>query len=165
REALVWRQLRHENILPFLRVNSSYFEPRHCLISPWMKNGNIIQYLEKNKDHDRLKSIREVASAMDFLHSLDPQVVHGDIPSGLTYSYNNILVYDELRCCLSDFGATIVVATQVPSRGIMTQSSSYWLALELEVYDPNSNDQTFLSARDSYAFGCTIVEVEPFNTY
>ncbi|SJL04322.1 uncharacterized protein ARMOST_07688 [Armillaria ostoyae] len=153
REALVWRQLRHENILPFLSVNSSYFEPRHCLISPWMKNGNIVHYLEKNKDHDRLKCIREIANAMDFLHSLDPQAVHGDIRG------NNILVDDELCCCLADFGATIVVATQVPSRGTMTQSSSYWLAPELEVYDPTSYDQTYLSARDSYAFGCTIVEI------
>ncbi len=57
REALVWKQLHHKNILPFLGVNYEYFKPRCCLISPWMKNGNIISYLQANKHHDRMKCV------------------------------------------------------------------------------------------------------------
>ncbi len=57
REALVWRQLHHENILLFCGIDSEYFMPRYCLISPWMKNGNIIHYLESHPDHDCLKCV------------------------------------------------------------------------------------------------------------
>ncbi len=73
-----------------------------------MKNGNIVHYLERNKDHDRLKCVRpflfhfqicdsppthgrfeEIANAIEFLHSLDPQVVHGDI-RGVRYYATHI---------------------------------------------------------------------------
>ena len=56
-ETLVWRQLRHPNILPFLGVSEELFAPSYCLISPWMINGNIMSYLEAHPDHDRLKSV------------------------------------------------------------------------------------------------------------
>lgn len=56
-EALVWRQLRHPNVLPFLGVSEDLFTPRYCLISPWMVNGNIMSYFEAHPDHDRLTSV------------------------------------------------------------------------------------------------------------
>lgn len=49
KEAIVWGQLRHPNVVPFLGI---YYlnEAREqvCLVSPWMKNGNLVNYL-KNK--------------------------------------------------------------------------------------------------------------------
>jgi hypothetical protein len=56
-EAIMWKQFRHPNILPFLGVCLEMFAPRYCLISPWMSNGTIIQFLEKNPGHDRHKSV------------------------------------------------------------------------------------------------------------
>ncbi|KIK63206.1 hypothetical protein GYMLUDRAFT_110426, partial [Collybiopsis luxurians FD-317 M1] len=47
-EALVWRQLKHPNILPLLGVNMDLFSPSFCLISPWMENRNVITYLKHN---------------------------------------------------------------------------------------------------------------------
>ncbi|KAK0459035.1 kinase-like domain-containing protein, partial [Armillaria novae-zelandiae] len=81
REALVWRQLRHPNILPFLGVSEDLFapSPSYCLISPWMVNGNILSYLQAHPDHDRLTSLVQVADAMKYLHNLDPPVIHADI--------------------------------------------------------------------------------------
>ncbi|KAK0230051.1 hypothetical protein IW262DRAFT_375673 [Armillaria fumosa] len=78
-EALVWRQLHHENIVPFLGVNFDYFKPKFCLVSPWMKHGNIIDYLELHPNHNRVKCVYEIANAVEYLHGLDPQVIHGDI--------------------------------------------------------------------------------------
>ncbi|KAK0439163.1 hypothetical protein EV421DRAFT_872811 [Armillaria borealis] len=60
-EALVWRQLRHPNVLPFLGVSKELFAPTYCLISPWMVNGNIISYLEVHPDHDRLTSVGQTS--------------------------------------------------------------------------------------------------------
>ncbi|KAJ7767213.1 hypothetical protein B0H16DRAFT_1308613, partial [Mycena metata] len=45
REALLWRQLCYPNVLPFFGLY--YLEKRLCLISPWMENGNIFEYLRK----------------------------------------------------------------------------------------------------------------------
>lgn len=51
-EALVWRQLKHPNILPFLGVNTELFEPSFCLISPWMSNKDIVTFLKRNPTHN-----------------------------------------------------------------------------------------------------------------
>ncbi|PBK59029.1 kinase-like protein [Armillaria solidipes] len=156
REAIVWRQLRHENILPFLGVNSSYFIPSYCFISPWMQNGSLISFLELHPDHDRLQCVRDIANAVEFMHSLDPQVIHGDIRGC------NILVTEYSRCCLADFGASIITSTMAPSTATMSHNSTPWMAPELLEYSSKLYDQSLLTGRDVYAFGCTIVEVNIF---
>ncbi|KAJ7785471.1 kinase-like domain-containing protein, partial [Mycena olivaceomarginata] len=79
REALYWGRLDHPNILPFLGVDDQMFAPSFCLISPWMDNGNVINFLEKNPDFDRLKAAIDAAEGMRYLHELDPPMVHADI--------------------------------------------------------------------------------------
>lgn len=44
KEVLLWRQLNHPNILPFLGVNTELFAPSFCIVSPWMSNGDIMAY-------------------------------------------------------------------------------------------------------------------------
>ncbi|PBK92811.1 hypothetical protein ARMGADRAFT_1030316 [Armillaria gallica] len=66
REALVWRQLQHPNVLPFLGVSEDLFAPSYCLISPWMVDGNSMAYLQAHPDHDRLTSLVQVAGAMKY---------------------------------------------------------------------------------------------------
>jgi hypothetical protein len=54
REALVWRQLRHPNVLPFIGLSQPEEEvlvpplppPLPNLLSPWMKHGALIDYIE-----------------------------------------------------------------------------------------------------------------------
>jgi hypothetical protein len=47
REALVWRQLRHANILPFIGLNRRLFpgNPLPALVSPWMPHGSLKDYV------------------------------------------------------------------------------------------------------------------------
>jgi serine/threonine protein kinase len=47
REALLWRQLNHPHILSFLGVDAETFSSRNalCLISPWMEQGTLKQYI------------------------------------------------------------------------------------------------------------------------
>lgn len=59
-EALVWRQLRHKNILPFLclcHLDASR-DPANSLVIPWMQNGNIQEYLRKSPEADRVSLVR-----------------------------------------------------------------------------------------------------------
>ncbi|KAF8921165.1 kinase-like domain-containing protein [Mucidula mucida] len=151
-EALVWRNLNHPNVLPFIGVSKDLFYPSFCLISPWMNNGNIMAFLSQNPDHDRLHSVTEVAQGLAYLHALAPPIVHADIRGA------NILVTDDLKCCLADFGLALAVESQSPALSTTTlQGSIRWLApeiLDIRLFDPQ-----YVTARDIYAFGCTILEM------
>lgn len=51
KEAILWGQLRHPNIVPFYGIYFWSSEvKRICLASPWMTNGNIVQYLEEEEN-------------------------------------------------------------------------------------------------------------------
>ncbi|KAF9068879.1 kinase-like domain-containing protein [Rhodocollybia butyracea] len=158
REALVWRQLKHPNILPLLGVNSDLFSPSFCLISPWMKNKDIITYLKANPVEDVYSVLSDIAAGIRYLHSQDPPIVHGDIRGA------NILVTDDFRCCLADFGLS-VISTESQAWTIATSNSLlkgaiHWLAPEY--ISPNASPKVPHTSRDIYAFGCTIVEVSVF---
>ncbi|KAJ7846469.1 kinase-like domain-containing protein [Mycena leptocephala] len=149
REALYWGRLDHPNILPFLGVDEKMFKPSFCLISPWMDNGNLINFLEKNPDFDRLKAAIDTAEGMRYLHELDPPIVHADIRGA------NILVTSDLRCCLADFG--LAAATEITITSVRKQGAEAWMAPELldEIPPGTSPSPT----RDIYAFGCTLLEM------
>jgi len=151
-EALVWKQLDHPNILPFLGVSADLFHPSVCLISPWMHNGNINDFLQENPGHDRHKAIIEIADAINYLHSYDPPVVHADIRGG------NVLVTPDLRCCLADFGLAAVVESEPFTASTASRSlgTVRWMAPE---YFQDDGLQPLKPTRDIYAFGCTILEI------
>lgn len=46
KEAVLWKRLTHKNILPFLGISKDVAE--FCLITPWMKNGTIVEYVANN---------------------------------------------------------------------------------------------------------------------
>ncbi|KAJ7873721.1 kinase-like domain-containing protein, partial [Mycena leptocephala] len=100
REALIWRQLAHPNILPFFGVY--YLETRLCLVSPWMENGNIMKFLEINKPATGvcLSLILDVALGLQYLHK--ENVIHGDLKA------LNILVTPSGKACIADFGVSSI---------------------------------------------------------
>ncbi len=67
---------------------------------------------------------------------------------------------DDLRCCLADFGLSLFAESQVlDSSSRMKKGSIRWLAPEY--MDSALFDQSYMTARDIYAYGCTIIEVRP----
>ncbi|KAK0421861.1 kinase-like domain-containing protein [Armillaria borealis] len=127
-----------------------------------MVNGNIVSYLQAHPDHDRLTSLVQVADAMDYLHNLDPPIIHADIRGA------NILVADNRCCCLADFGLSLIAESQnFNTTSGMRRGSLRWLAPEYIL--PGLLDQSFIAARDTYAYGCTVIEVltgnSPFSEF
>ncbi|KAJ7139289.1 kinase-like domain-containing protein [Mycena epipterygia] len=101
REAVLWRQLSHPNLLPFFGVY--YFDTRLCLISPWMEHGHLLDFLRNTSSAiDRLSLILDVAMGLEYLHS--NKVVHGDLKA-----YMNVLVTSSKRACIADFGLSSIV--------------------------------------------------------
>ncbi|KAG6808483.1 hypothetical protein H0H92_003986 [Tricholoma furcatifolium] len=84
----------HPNILPFLGVHRE--GNIQSLVYLWMENGDLVSYLKRYPDADRLQL---------FLH--ERLIVHGDL-KGI-----NVLVNDSGRACIADFGLSSIV----PSRG------------------------------------------------
>jgi serine/threonine protein kinase len=56
REAIIWRSFNHPNVLPFYGIY--HWNNRFTLVSPWMENGNIVQYLKNNPDAKRAALVR-----------------------------------------------------------------------------------------------------------
>ena len=94
REALMWRSLSHNLVLPFLGIYEN--ESASFLVSPYMKNGTLVQWRKKANpsmaeiqervwlpllppvaDIDSPRKMLEVAHGMEYIHS--EGVVHGDL--------------------------------------------------------------------------------------
>ncbi|KAE9408334.1 kinase-like protein, partial [Gymnopus androsaceus JB14] len=147
-EALVWSQLEHPNVLPFLGTNMDLFPESYCLVSPWCSHGNVMVYLSTHPEADKMGIAR-----LEYLHSRNPPIVHGDLKGG------NILVSDLGQCRLADFGlAGMMSALQTLSSSTAdgTRGSIRWMAPE---FFTNSKPST---VTDMYALGCTIYEASNF---
>jgi serine/threonine protein kinase len=62
REAYVWITLSHDHILPFLGITMSYdFGSLPALVSPWMENRSLNDYLKREfpqlSDHRKLELV------------------------------------------------------------------------------------------------------------
>jgi serine/threonine protein kinase len=59
-EAVTWRQLSHPNLLPFYGIHHLNDNPsRLCLISPWMGNGRVTQFLKRFPTTDRVHLVSD----------------------------------------------------------------------------------------------------------
>ena len=68
REAMIWRDLNHPNIVPFMGVHGFEGDRKQmCLVSPWMENGNLLQFLKGNPEVDRKTQQTLVCNLSDFI--------------------------------------------------------------------------------------------------
>lgn len=163
-EAVVWCHIQHACCLPFYGVfHLNDGAPRTCLVSPWMKNGHLIAYLQRT-DADRAPLVLDIALGLEYLHGMQPTIVHGDL-KGV-----NILVSSSGRACLADFG---LATTQDFQAQLQTTINSVagtpsFMAPELLEARANSRLLSALDRRpcDIFAFGCICYEmyngVRPF---
>ncbi|KAF9259169.1 kinase-like protein, partial [Marasmius fiardii PR-910] len=84
KEVLIWTRLSHPNVVPLIGVCAELFEDDCCIVSAWMSNDDIISFLKRNPDHNRLQSICDIAAGLEYLHLLRPPIVHGDIKGVLS---------------------------------------------------------------------------------
>ncbi|KAK7054529.1 hypothetical protein VNI00_003727 [Paramarasmius palmivorus] len=148
REAAVWRRFHHRYVMPFIGIDAETFPRQPCMVSPWMFNGTITDFLNKRTKVDVDRLLLEVCEGIEYLHSQN--VVHGDIKGA------NVLIDDDRHPRLADFG----LATFVDSVGqSATQQGGTlrWMAPELLSFSGECIRRTFAS--DIYAFGCLVVEV------
>ncbi|KAL0578540.1 Rho guanine nucleotide exchange factor [Marasmius crinis-equi] len=150
-EAIVWRQLNHPNLLPFMGIYYLDDELTELsLISPWMERGNLVQFMKDYPELvDRNSLARDVACGLSHLH--DMKIVHGDL-KGV-----NVLITPELAACIGDFGISYVTDTQrfFSSQIEHSKGTTRWLSPELLMPGPNC---VVSKESDVYAYGCVCYE-------
>ncbi|KAJ7803305.1 kinase-like domain-containing protein, partial [Mycena leptocephala] len=147
REALIWRQLCHPNLLPFFGLY--YLDNRLCLVSPWMENGNVTEFLNNEPNANRLSLILDVALGLKYLH--EQNVVHGDLKA------INILVTPSRRACIADFGLSSIVnalTLRFTSTTSVRGGTARYQAPEL--FQKGSANHF---GSDVYAFACVCYEI------
>ncbi|KAL0062705.1 hypothetical protein AAF712_010400 [Marasmius tenuissimus] len=150
REAILWRQMKHPNVLPFFGIYRLEHTQELCLISPWMEKGNLVEFLRatKREDVDHYTLVHDVASGLAYLHS--KKLAHGDL-KGV-----NILITRSLRACIADFGLSHIADTQGLGFTTSTTRSAgtmRWLAPEiLDGKRPSMES-------DVYSFACVCYEI------
>ncbi|KAF8174711.1 hypothetical protein K438DRAFT_1848858, partial [Mycena galopus ATCC 62051] len=150
REALLWKDLHHPHILPFLGIDRDSFPSSLCMVSPWMEHGTIMNYLKTHGYATVDKLLYQIAQGLEYLHSQN--IVHGDLRGA------NILIKEDWSACLTDFGLSIfsdATATMSTTRA----GSLYWMAPELLVPERFGLKFARTPATDVYAFGCVCFEL------
>ncbi|KAJ7489056.1 kinase-like domain-containing protein [Mycena latifolia] len=149
REALIWCQLSHPNLLPFFGLY--YLDNRLCLVSPWMDNGDVVEFLRNApRETDRASLILDIAMGLDYLHN--ECIVHGDLKG------SNILVTPSHSACIADFGlssiANPLTMNITHSTASHQKGTMRWQAPELLRGESESSARS-----DVYAFACVCYEI------
>ncbi|KAF8183738.1 kinase-like protein, partial [Mycena galopus ATCC 62051] len=150
REALLWKDLHHPNILPFLGIDRNSFPSSLCMVSPWMEHGTVMNYLKTHGHATVDKLLYEIAQGLEYLHSHN--IVHGDLRGA------NILIKEDWSACLADFGLSIfshATATMSTTRA----GSLYWMAPELLYPERFGLKFSRTPATDIYALSCVCIEL------
>jgi len=96
KDVKMWYRLKHPNVLSLYGAYQLYDYP--FVITPLMKNGNLIDYIRNKKNISLIYLIDiiiGISSGMEYLHSMD--VVHGDLMA------RNILLDENLQPHICDF--------------------------------------------------------------
>ncbi|CAE7152603.1 unnamed protein product, partial [Rhizoctonia solani] len=116
REVFLWSRMDHPHIHRLQGV--ILFRDQYLgMVSEWMDNGNLQEYLRKNPGADRFQLCTHVASGLEYMHSCS--TVHGDlkavcnktrpiITSLKRLSQLNVLVTTDGIAQLSDFDFSVM---------------------------------------------------------
>ncbi|KAF9643026.1 kinase-like protein [Thelephora ganbajun] len=153
-EAVMWKHLKHPNILPLLGVTMFPLQ----LISNWMPGGDLSGYVQKNSNADRLGFLSDVAKGLHYLHSCN--VIHGDLKG---FNILVDVVGNSARARIADFGLAIVTKNLNSLRPATGQPfhTPLWSAPEV-LYGENPSKES-----DIFSFAMIMIEVFtgaiPFN--
>ncbi|KAF8601625.1 kinase-like protein [Ceratobasidium sp. AG-I] len=144
RELHAWSKCNHPNVLKLIGL--AIFRDQIGMVSLWMENGNLPNYLSQNPAADRIKLSAQISEGLAYLHTSG--IVHGDL-KGL-----NVLISGDGTPVLTDFGNAVLSnqSLQFTATTSIASVSIRWTAPEL--LDASAHSQE----ADVYALGMTILE-------
>ncbi|KAH8813494.1 kinase-like domain-containing protein [Flagelloscypha sp. PMI_526] len=157
REVVLWSILKHPHIAPCLGVTfSGQNMGIPTVVMPWYDHGSLAKYLSSHHAVGKLTFVLQVASAIQYLHSLE--IAHGDIKA------QNVLVASESPplAVLTDFGLSRPLYETQSFETSHVQGTLHFMAPELLqhlIYDGLCRDRQCTKETDIWAFGMFIVQV------
>ncbi|EJD38662.1 kinase-like protein [Auricularia subglabra TFB-10046 SS5] len=147
--------LRHPLIVAFL--GTAYIGEQTAIVSLYMRNGNLLEYMKSNKRSNKKRLLMQVAEAVDYLHTTE-RLVHGDLKCA------NVLISDFGEALLADFGLSTFLEKAHAALPTMTairrMHTTHFAAPELFLGASDfDRPQPKTCESDVYAFGMLILEV------
>ncbi|KAG8901147.1 hypothetical protein FRC00_008800 [Tulasnella sp. 408] len=100
-ELSIMATLSHPNIIHLIGFVEDIEKGSAWIIVPWEANGNVREFLQSGEYDipERVSLIQDVASGLEYLHTRQPPICHGDLKS------LNILVNSSYQAVITDFGS------------------------------------------------------------
>ncbi|KAF9648265.1 kinase-like protein [Thelephora ganbajun] len=157
KEVAMWKNLFHPNVLNLIGVPDTLEDGRFSMVSEWMANGNIMEYVRSNASN-HLKLLADAIEGLKYLHNAN--IVHGDLKGA------NILITNTnpVSACLADFGFMTIVHDpnlgMESSKSIVGGGTTPFMAPELLVPSRFKLDKcTPTKEADVYAMAMVIYQV------
>jgi len=148
---MMWKVLHHPNVLPLLGVSKD--GNLLVMVSEWMDNGNINQFIQTNRDADRFQLLMGATRGLMYIHSLG--MAHGDLKG------TSIVIDQNGHARLGDRGFLTLPSDMTDDLGSpVTGGTVRWMSPEL--LDPerfNFKECRPTKQSDCYALGMVILEV------
>ncbi|KAG6907392.1 hypothetical protein DXG01_009039 [Tephrocybe rancida] len=154
KEAIVWAQLSHPNILPFYGLALSPL--RLAFVTRWATQGDLTQYLKQNPGTNGILLCKDTAVGVEYLHTND--IVHGDLKGC------NVLIDSSGRASLCDFGLASVTDPKIikwTSQSTMASKggTTRWQAPELHESEDTAEEVYNTKATDVFAWAGVCYEI------
>ncbi|XP_074590738.1 serine/threonine/tyrosine-protein kinase HT1-like [Curcuma longa] len=139
-------RLYHPNIVQFIAACRK--PPVYCIITEYMSQGTLRMYLHKKEPYSLstetiLRLALDISRGMQYLHSQG--VIHRDLKS------HNLLLNDEMRVKVADFGTSCLETQCRESKGNM--GTYRWMAPEM------IKEKPYTKKVDVYSFGIVLWEL------
>jgi len=128
REIKVWKSLNHPNVLKLYGASSATGNPPWFFVSPYMKNGNLVEFLRKisRRDQEELSDLGSIAENLPSSKSRgcygkgffkllkigDTYRILQEIARGMEYLHEMGVLHGDLK--VSDVSPSFFILNKVP---------------------------------------------------
>jgi serine/threonine protein kinase len=145
-ECTIWARVAHPHIVSFFGMAST--PAAILLVCEYFPCGGLNERLEKLRKQrapapdalDLIEQLQQIATGMEYLHALQPPVLHRDLKSA-----NVLIAEGGQRLAIADFGLARYQAN--PGKKMTAETGSYrWMAPEVirhEEYDKRCDVYSF----------------------
>lgn len=124
------------------------------LVLAYCKQGSINSMRKKMSEKEAWKLLRDISSALEYLHTRTPSIIHQDIKP------DNILIWDDGTYMLTDFGVSTHLKVATQSR-LNFDDNLFGSAGTIAYMPPNkfSRKNLPIFANDIWSLGATVFEM------